>query len=107
LVGLQAQDVLPPYVGLWARLQHFSRQELEGLLTERKVGRLTLMRGTVHMVSSQDALRLRPLLQPEIAKAVLGAGPRRDATRGIDPEHLAAFARQELSPEGSGMASMT
>ncbi|MFE7245535.1 DNA glycosylase AlkZ-like family protein, partial [Streptomyces sp. NPDC057580] len=51
LVGLQAQAPIPPYYGLWTRLEDFRPAELAGLLTERRAVRIALMRGTVHLVT--------------------------------------------------------
>jgi hypothetical protein len=70
LVGLQAQDTLPPYVGLWARLADFDPAELSGLLESRQVSRILLMRGTIHLVSAADCLGLRPLLQDMLERQV-------------------------------------
>ena len=71
LVGLQAQEPLPPYQGLWSRLEGFDPHELGRLLTERRAVRVTLMRGTIHLATVRDVLLLRPLLQPVIER-VLG-----------------------------------
>jgi hypothetical protein len=54
LVGLQAQAPFPPYYGLWSRLPDFRPNDLATLITERKVVRIALMRGTIHLVSAQD-----------------------------------------------------
>jgi hypothetical protein len=63
LVGLQAQEPKDPYVGLWSRLVDFDAAELESLLLDRRVVRLTVQRGTVHVVTADDCLVLRPLAQ--------------------------------------------
>jgi len=63
LVGLQAQLPNPPYIGLWTRLSDFSFDDLSQLVSDRKVVRIALMRNTIHLVSAEDAARLRPLLQ--------------------------------------------
>jgi Winged helix DNA-binding domain len=97
LLGLQAQAPLPPYYGLWSRLEGFDAQELGQILTDRVVVRLTLMRGTVHLVTARDALRLRPLLQPVIERAHNGAFGRRMG--GADPARLAAAVRELLVDE--------
>ena len=44
LVGLQAQAPRPPFVGLWTRLDGFSRDDLLRLLSARRVVRATAMR---------------------------------------------------------------
>ncbi|WP_329248389.1 winged helix DNA-binding domain-containing protein [Actinoallomurus sp. NBC_01490] len=70
LVGLQAQAPWPPYYGLWSRLAGFHQDELVHLLTDRRVVRIGLMRGTVHLVSAADCLTLRPLTQPILDRAL-------------------------------------
>jgi hypothetical protein len=63
LVGMQAQSPLAPYVGLWTRLEEFQPAELVQLMNNRKVVRIALMRNTVHLVTAEDCLMLRPLTQ--------------------------------------------
>jgi Winged helix DNA-binding domain len=70
LVGLQAQEPLPPYQGLWSRLEGFDPHELGRLVAERRAVRLSLMRGTIHLVTVRDALLLRPLVQYVIERAL-------------------------------------
>ena len=69
LVGLQAQIPLDPYVGLWSRVQAFDPAALGEQLLERELVRMTLMRTTLHLVSTDDALRLRPVLQGVVERA--------------------------------------
>ncbi len=68
LVGLQAQLPLDPYTGLWSRLDGFDPRELARLLLERKVVRVVVMRATIHLVTAEDCLVLRPLVQPVLDK---------------------------------------
>jgi len=70
LVGLQAQAPFPPYYGLLARLEGFRPEHLAELLTSHAVVRIALMRGTIHLVSADDALWLRPLIQPVLDRAL-------------------------------------
>jgi DNA glycosylase AlkZ-like len=63
LVGMQAQSPLAPYVGLWTRLEGFQPDELVRLMNDREVVRIALMRNTVHLVTAEDCLMLRPLTQ--------------------------------------------
>jgi hypothetical protein len=97
LVGLQAQATLPPYYGLWSRLDGFDPHELGRMLTEREVVRLALMRGTVHLVTVRDALELRPLVQPVVERAHKGAFGRRMG--GADPARLARAVRELVTEE--------
>ena len=64
LVGMQAQIPTNPYLGLWSRLEAFDPAELEGLLLDRRAVRMVVMRGTIHLLSTEDALALRPVMQP-------------------------------------------
>lgn len=91
LVGLQAQAPFPPYYGLWSRLDGFRPGDLAELLLTRKVVRIGLMRGTIHLVSADDCLRLRPVLQPVLERG-LRANFGRQLT-GVDRAALAAAGR--------------
>src|ERR687895_2067940 len=95
LLGLQAQAPMPPYYGLWSRLEGFDPHELGRMLTDREVVRLTLMRGTVHLVTVRDALLLRPLVQAVIERGHNGVFGRRMG--GADPGALAAAVREMLA----------
>jgi hypothetical protein len=88
LVGLQAQAPFPPYYGLWSRLDGFRPGDLSSLILERRVVRIGLMRGTIHLVSADDCLRLRPVLQP-----VLERGLRANFGRQLTDVDRAALAR--------------
>jgi hypothetical protein len=94
LVGLQAQATLPPYVGLWSRLAGFDPHALGRMLTDRSAVRLTLLRGTVHLVTARDACTLRPLVQGVIEHGHRGAFGRHMG--GVDLARLAADTRTLL-----------
>lgn len=80
LAGLQAQVASPPYVGLWTRLQNFRREELTRLMEERQVVRATLMRATLHLMTAEDYLLLRPALQAALTRSMNSiTGKRLDA----------------------------
>jgi hypothetical protein len=100
LVGMQAQAVLPPYYGLWSRIEGFDPHELGRLLTDREAVRLTLLRGTVHLVTVPDALFLRPLVQGVIERSHSGAFRRRMA--GAEPRDIERAVRELLDGEPLG-----
>jgi hypothetical protein len=54
LAGLQAQHANWPYVALWSRVRDFAIADLEGALKDRSAVKGTLMRGTLHVVASDD-----------------------------------------------------
>ncbi|WP_196812374.1 winged helix DNA-binding domain-containing protein [Nocardia sp. CNY236] len=90
LVGMQAQAVNPPYVGLWTRISDFDRHDLGALLVRRRVVRIALMRSTLHLVTARDALVLRPLLADMLARTV--SGLLRRHLIGVDPSELVSVA---------------
>ena len=70
LVGLQAQVARPPFVGLWTRLQSFSRSELATALHDRRAVRVTAMRGTLHVMTTADYIAMRGAMQPMLTRGM-------------------------------------
>ncbi|MFI6694622.1 winged helix DNA-binding domain-containing protein [Streptomyces sp. NPDC050433] len=91
LGGLQAQEPQEPYLGLWSRLRAFEPAALSGLLTGRQVVRTHLMRRTVHLVTSDDALAWRARHEAMLRQRVLGVYRRE--LEGINLGELAAAGR--------------
>ncbi|AEF42879.1 winged helix DNA-binding domain-containing protein [Hoyosella subflava] len=88
LVGLQAQDSLPPYIGMFSRVTNFDPLTLSGGLESRSLVRATLMRGTIHLVVAEDALRMRSIFQPEFEKTLERPGFFSGALSGLDTDEL-------------------
>ncbi|HEX5148314.1 MAG TPA: winged helix DNA-binding domain-containing protein [Candidatus Limnocylindrales bacterium] len=61
--GLQAQEPASPYVALWSRLERFAAETLDRAVHERRLVKAGLMRGTLHLVSAGDYLRLQPAIR--------------------------------------------
>ena len=97
LVGMQAQNPLDPYFGLWSRLDGFDPMELSALVESGEAVRAWLMRGTIHLVTACDCLALRPVMASVMRKALEGSQFGRD-TAGIDRDELAAAAREAFAP---------
>ncbi|GAA0851821.1 winged helix DNA-binding domain-containing protein [Streptosporangium amethystogenes subsp. fukuiense] len=93
LYGMQAQAPNPPYVGLWTRLAGFTHGDLARLINERQVVRLALMRSTIHLVTADDCLALRPLLGPTLARGLRG-GMHGKGLAGVDLDELAVTGRK-------------
>jgi Winged helix DNA-binding domain len=96
LVGLQAQEPPNPYTALWSRLEGFRPEALAALLEERRVVRIPLMRSTIHLVSADDCLVLRPLMQPVLDAELARHRQFAPRLRDVDLEAVLAFARIEL-----------
>ncbi|WP_328394691.1 winged helix DNA-binding domain-containing protein [Streptomyces sp. NBC_00390] len=92
LVGLQAQNVKPPYYALAARLDAFDPRELSALMASREVARMVTIRSTLHTHTAEDCLALRPFAQ--------SGGPERElklfrnGLRGVDLDRLTALSRE-------------
>jgi Winged helix DNA-binding domain len=97
LVGMQAQVPLNPYTGLWSRLRRFRPEMLAQLLEERQVVRIPAMRATIHLLTADDCLVLRPLMQP-VLDAELARHPEyAPALDGVDVGPVLEFARPLLA----------
>lgn len=64
LIGLQAQENLPPFLSLNARLTDLDPYAVTRGLEDRSLVRLLTMRGTVHLLTADDALMLRQWTAP-------------------------------------------
>ncbi|MFF4148895.1 winged helix DNA-binding domain-containing protein [Streptomyces sp. NPDC001651] len=91
LVGLQAQEVKPPYYALAARLDGFTPNALAAPLGDRSLVRMVTMRSTIHLHTADDGLTLRPLVQPAREREITYF---RKGLVGVDLDRLAVLARE-------------
>lgn len=103
LVGMQAQLPGSPYVGLWSRIHGFDPHDLAGLLLDRQVVRMALMRSTIHLVSVDDALSLRPVVQPVLDWEIFRNRTWSRGIEGVDLRPVLAFGRQLVEERPRGM----
>lgn len=94
LVGMQAQAPFPPYFGLWTRLENFKPEELVALIESRKAVRLSLMRSTIHLVTADDAIHLRPILQSVQERAFYVGSRHGPALEGLDMKAILKLSRK-------------
>ncbi|MFI7007546.1 winged helix DNA-binding domain-containing protein [Streptomyces sp. NPDC050145] len=90
LVGLQAQEVRPPYLALAARLDGFTPAALSDALEQRRVARLVTLRSTIHLHTADDCMTLRPLVQDARDRELKIF---RKGLVGVDLERLRALTR--------------
>jgi hypothetical protein len=96
LAGLQAQTTHTWYAGLENRIEGLAPETVGRLLTDGALVRVTLMRGTLHLVTPEDCRFLRPTVQPAIDQVVAHSTHGR-AARGLDPDEIAAAGYEILS----------
>jgi hypothetical protein len=105
LVGLQAQLAVAPFVGLWTRLEDFHREDLAGLIENRKIVKATLMRATLHLFTAEDYLRFRTTLQAVMTGAADEIARRRGGD--FDRERLLKAARKYIGEKPRTFAEIS
>ncbi|MFE0512577.1 winged helix DNA-binding domain-containing protein [Streptomyces sp. NPDC058964] len=103
LLGLQAQNVKPPYYALAARLDGFTPERLSGLMADRETVRIVTMRSTIHTHTAEDCLTLRPLVQAARDREL---NAFRKGLAGVDLDRLAVIARELVEAEPRTMAQL-
>lgn len=103
LLGLQAQNVKPPYYALAARLDGFAPEELSRLMADRDAVRIVTMRSTIHTHTADDCLTLRPLVQPARDRELTYFGK---GLVGVDLHRLTVLARELVEAEPRTMKQL-
>ena len=98
LVGMQAQEPIDPYVGLWTRVADFDPMELSGLIEGRRAVRGSTLRTTLHLMTARDFLTLRPVLQDVLERAWRSSPFAKDLV-GLDIDEVVAAGRAWLEKE--------
>jgi hypothetical protein len=106
LVGMQAQAPNLPYVGLWARLQGFHHEELSDLMRSRRAVRTSLMRNTIHLVTTEDAHRLKPLFQPLHERGFFRGSPWGRDLKTMNPDTLLEAGREIMGERPRTIAEL-
>jgi hypothetical protein len=97
LVGLQSQVPRDPYVALWSRLDRFRPAALAEPMADRRALRMGLLRGTLHTVTAEDAVRIRPVTQPVMERAYSRASRLRAPAGSVSDAELLSAIREVLT----------
>lgn len=96
LVGLQAQEPMPPYLSLAARLTGLDPWVVSEALESRELARVLSLRDTVHLHLPGDALTL-PVWAAPVRDRELRMSQTIGAAREVDREAFAAAVRTVLA----------
>lgn len=88
LVALQSQNPTSAYLALHARVEGFVHADLATAMLDRRVGRLALLRDTVHLVTAADALALWPLFAPVLRRHLVANVSAAPTLRQVDLDDL-------------------
>jgi hypothetical protein len=102
LVGLQAQVPHNPYTALWSRLDGFRPASLSELLERRDVVRIGVMRATIHLLTADDCILLRPLTQPVFEGQLWRHRDYSPHLRGVDLDPVVEAGRIALDAPRTG-----
>jgi hypothetical protein len=98
LVGMQAQVPTDPYVALLSRIDGFRPEELSELIETRRAVRATaMMRSTIHLLTADDWLALRPVLQIVAERGFSTGSPFGRQLAGLDIDEVLAAGRVLLA----------
>ena len=107
LVGMQAQNPFDPYIALWSRLEGFEAHELSELIEGRRVVRATsMMRTTIHLMTADDWLTLRGVLQVVSDRGFESGSPFGKQLQGIDVDEVVRVGRGLLDEEPRTAAAL-
>lgn len=104
-VGLQAQQPISPYLALWSRLQDFKRDNLARHIEDRTIIKAALMRGTLHLFTAADYLRLRGTLQLALDGGFEDIAQRR--APGVDLKEVIEPAKRYLAEKPRTFAEIS
>jgi hypothetical protein len=104
---MQAQAPNLPYIGLWSRIEGFQPEQLSRLVASKRAVRISLMRNTIHLVTTKDALGLKPLFLPLGERGFMHGSPWGRGVRRADMRAVLEAGREIMSEKPRTIAGLT
>jgi hypothetical protein len=96
LIAIQAQEPPDPYTALWSRLEGFRPEDLSDLIESKRAVRApSMLRTTIHLLTTRDWLALRPVVQVVQEQGFRGSPFNRNLV-GLDLDEVVAEGRRIL-----------
>jgi hypothetical protein len=105
LVGLQSQAQAAPFIGLWTRITGFTHAALTERIDARSLVKTTLMRATLHLITTDDLVRLRGAIQPVLESASDSIRTKREVS--LDIPHILDLARAYINEAPRSFAEIS
>lgn len=99
LVGMHAQIPVGPYIGLWSRLTGYRPDRLSTMVSERELVRTALMRSTIHLVTPDDCMTLRPLMKQVLDRDLYTNSSHGAVVKGLDLDAVVAAGLKLLDEQ--------
>ncbi|WP_408896016.1 winged helix DNA-binding domain-containing protein [Nocardioides sp. R1-1] len=96
LVGLQAQEALPPYLSLAARLTELDPYDVSAAIEDGRLVRVLSLRDTVHLHLPEDAVTL-PVWAAPVRERELKASQTIGTAREVDRDAFSAAVHELLA----------
>ncbi len=99
LIGMQAQVPSDPYIGLWSRIAEFDPHSVSRLYESRDILRMVVMRGTIHLLSADDAVATRTYAQEVLEQEIRSHREYKEHLNGVDFTPVIAFITPLLTQD--------
>lgn len=103
---MQAQAPNLPYIGLWSRIDGFRHEQLSRLIATKRAVRVSLMRNTIHLVTTKDAFGLKPLFMSLGERGFMHGSPWGRHVKNADMQAVLVAGSEIMSQQPRTIAEL-
>lgn len=96
LVGIQVRCRGDPHFGLWSWLGSLPPEGLAEPIGHRRAVHMPFLRATLHLVTTRDAVTLRPVIEPLLQRTLHSQSPFGKRLAGLNVDELMAVDTELL-----------